>query len=63
MISSSADGFINVMDLKNGLDEDDAFRVGFIACMFFMHAGIMFFASAGLDSDPRGTLSHCTTTS
>ena len=27
MISSSADGFINVMDLKDGLDEDDAFRV------------------------------------
>ena len=28
LISSSADGFINVMDLKEGLDEEEAFRVG-----------------------------------
>lgn len=28
LISSSADGFINVMDLKDGLDEEEAFRVG-----------------------------------
>lgn len=27
MISSSADGLISVMDLRDGLDEDNAFRV------------------------------------
>ena len=27
LISSSADGLISVMDLKDGLDEEEAFRV------------------------------------
>ncbi len=29
LISASLDGFVNVFDFTDGIDEDDAFKVGF----------------------------------
>ncbi len=47
LISSSADGFINVMDLKEGLDEEDAFRVrAFCICCRMIITGTL--------PDPKG---------